>query len=228
MPPEAHTPTRKTVARVTALLVALALTSLIGRNRRRYGGYIVADRVPPGAARRIDVRDDLASRHASPRWTRADRVCSRPDARPADRGSVRAGAGTPEARGGRRLPTVTPREPWLARRRAAPGGHRGPIEGALDPTDGRNELHGGDDLGHRRARPAGQHGSRRPYPGHRHGERPVPELQQDDRTGRRSTERRPERLLQLGAERQHERPAHPLRPPVGPVVHHDDRHQRRQ
>ena len=30
MPPEAATPTRKTVARVTALLVGLALTSLIG------------------------------------------------------------------------------------------------------------------------------------------------------------------------------------------------------
>ena len=38
MPPEAHTPTRKTVARVTALLVALALTSLIGFRLVPLGG----------------------------------------------------------------------------------------------------------------------------------------------------------------------------------------------
>ena len=38
MPPEGHTPTRKTVARVTALLVALALTSLIGFRLVPLGG----------------------------------------------------------------------------------------------------------------------------------------------------------------------------------------------
>ena len=42
MPPEAHTPARKTVARVTALLVILALTSLIGLRLVPLGGSTTA------------------------------------------------------------------------------------------------------------------------------------------------------------------------------------------
>jgi len=42
MPPEAATPARKTVARVTALLVGLALTSLIGFRLAPLGGSTTA------------------------------------------------------------------------------------------------------------------------------------------------------------------------------------------
>ena len=119
----------------------------------------------------------------------------------ADRGSIRASAGDQKPETEADFRRSLPENPGSPDVSQLPGGTRSATTAPSTPQTARNELHRGDDLGYTRVRAPGHDGGGRPDPVHRHGERPVPELQQDHRAGRRSAERRPRRLLQLGEER---------------------------
>ena len=122
MPPEGHTPTRKTVARVTALLVALALTSLIGFRLVPLGGSTSATiwqagtPLPGGPGRTESVAALMQDQRI------ADRS-GRPPVAP----EARAGRRTSDGRSPRTLARPT----W----RSSPAGIAVRIDGALDPTD---------------------------------------------------------------------------------------------